>query len=120
MLTAKIVSEVFMDCLFKAGEDTSNAKIVEGVVATFGFNPDRLESHKAEIVALLAELPVEFSKGWTFLNACLDRNGRQWGEHTNIEQLVCLGIAVDKVAYCLPKDLWSVLPGGMPYFQVKE
>ncbi len=65
-------------------------------------------------------MPEEFhennpSGGWTFLNLCNDKNGNQWGEHRNMEELVCLSIALNMGKYLMPKVLWGSLPGGMPY-----
>ena len=89
---------------------------------TIGFHGGRLASHRQEIHDLLNELPgtfmIEDGGGWSFLNACVDKNGRQWGEHRNIEQLLLLGLASGYVTYCLPKETWHMLPGGMPYFTV--
>jgi hypothetical protein len=124
-LTAEHVNAVFMDCIFKDGEDTSNHVVAEGIAHTVGFNPERLESHRQEITDMLAELPDDFKVsgggGYSFLNACLDRNGNQWtGLHQTMEQLVQLGIATNQVEYCLPRDMWSAFPGGMPYFMVKQ
>ena len=121
-LTAKNVNTILMDCLYDDGEDTSNHIKVEAVKLKLGLNPERVEKHKAEIEAMLNQLPKEFKKeiggGYSFLNACLTGEGEQWGEHSNIEELVCLGLAINKVQFSLPKDMWSIMPGGMPYFVV--
>lgn len=122
-LSAERVNEIFLDCLFRDGEDTSSHVRAEGTLYTVGFHPERLESHREEIVGMLDELPNEFKfdggGGWSFLNACNDRHGNQWtGMHQTMDQLVTLGIAISKVAFQLPRELWSVMPGGMPYFTV--
>lgn len=121
-LTATAVEAVFMDCLFKEGEDTSNPVVGDGVIHKFGFHRDRLAAHEPEIKAMLNELPDEFQSdkggGWSFLNACMTRDSEQWGEHQNIEQLMALGIASGKAKLMMPREMWSILPGGMPYFQV--
>lgn len=121
-LTSQNVDTVFMDCLFEDGEDTSNPAIAEGVINKFGFHKDRLESHKEEIKEMLQCLPDEFHRekggGWTFLNACMDRDDIQWGEHQSIEKLLVLGIATGQAKIQMPREMWSILPGGMPYFQV--
>ncbi len=36
------VDAVFMDCLFKEGEDTSNHVRAEGILRNVGFHPQRL------------------------------------------------------------------------------
>jgi len=121
-LTAANVNDVFMDCLFREGEDTSEAIMIEGIVNTFGFHPRRLKSHFSSISALLDHLPDSFHEGkgggMSFLNACQDDKGKQWGEHRNMEQLMCLGIAVNRAKYCTTRDMWPVFPGGVPYFTV--
>jgi hypothetical protein len=124
ILNAERVREIFVACLFKDGE--SQAKFVEaqGVVHTFGFHPGRVHEYRDEIATLLNELPDTFHEehggGWSFLNACMDKHGNHWAEQPTVEQLLVLGIATDKVAYCLPRDMWAVLPGGVPYFMVKK
>lgn len=111
-----------MDCMFKDGEDISDAKIAEGVITKFGFHPSRLESHRIEIGELLAELPEQFQQskggGWSFLNACMTKDDDQWGEHRDIDQLLCLGIAIDQAKILMSREMWSAFPGGMPYFSV--
>ena len=49
----------------------------------------------------------------------MTKSGEQWGEHMNIEQLLALGIATGQAGYPMPKEMWKMLPGGMPYFTVK-
>lgn len=124
-LTAENVCAVFKDCLFKDeevvdGKPVLEPVMVEGVRGVFGFHPKRLEVHKESITELLMQLPEQFQKdkggGWTFLNACMTKDDCQWGEQKNVEQLLVLGLATNKVAYSMPRDMWHVLPGGMPYF----
>jgi len=114
------VHNTLVNCLYKEGENTDNMVVVEGIVRNFGFNPARITTHKAEIDTYIDELPEEFKQGWSFLNMCLDKHGHQWGEHINCEALTVLGIAAGRLEYCCPRELWSVLPGGMPYIQIKE
>ena len=123
-LTSERVTEIFLDCLYREDEDTSNHIKAEGITTNVGFHPERLEGHRAEVEAMLMELPDQFllSKGggWSFLNACMDRNDIQWGGHENVQQLILLGIGLNKVRFCMPRSMWSVLPGGMPYFVVLD
>jgi hypothetical protein len=124
-LSSERVWEIFGDCLFREGEDTSNHIRAEGIMTNVGFHPERLESHRVAIEEMLSELPNEFKQsgggGWTFLNACNDKKGNQWtGEHRVVEQLFLLGIAIDKVKFQLPREVWSALPGGMPYLVVAK
>lgn len=121
-LTAKNVKTILEDCLFRDGEDTSNAVIAEVVMSTLGFHPERLESHKAEIAEMLSELPNEFREseggGWSFLNAYMTKDGEHWGEHPNIDELLALGVASGLAKILLPRSMWAVFPGGLPYFSV--
>lgn len=125
ILTSERVEKIFMDCLFKEGEDTTNYIKAEGIVRDAGFHPERLNSHKQEIEEMLNELPDQFKKsiggGWTFLNACNNKYGNQWTDlHSRMEQLFQLGIAIGKVKYTLPREFWGTLPGGMPYICIEE
>lgn len=126
-INATALEAVFLDCLFKDeeiadGKPPEGAVLVEGVQGKFGFHPQRLESHREEVQAWLAALPHEFRAkeggGWSFLNACMDEDGDQWGEHRNMEQLFCLGMGLGLAKCLMPRDMWSVLPGGMPYYSV--
>jgi hypothetical protein len=121
-LTAQNVSEIFLNCLFKKGEKTENYILAEGVMTKVGFHPERLKDSTLKIEAILNDLPDEFKPnkggGTSFLNACMDNQGNHWGEHKNIDQLVCLGIASGKLTYLMPREMWSALPGGVPYLVV--
>ncbi len=123
VLNAERVNAIFMDCLFRDGEDTSKHVKAEGIVRNVGFHPERLESHRAEVEAMLNELPEQFHKksggGWSFLNACNDKHGNQWtGLHQRMEQLFQLGIGIGTVQCQMPREMWPVLPGGMPYYVI--
>lgn len=124
-LNSKRVETIFMDCLFKDGEDTVNYVRAEGIICNVAFHPQRLERYKDEITELLAELPEEFQKsvggGWSFLNACNDKHGNQWtGEHIRMEQLFQLGVGTGAASLQMPRDVWPLLPGGMPYYVVND
>lgn len=121
-LTAENVEAILKDCFYKDGENAADAKIVEGVVNKFGFNPERLQSHSEAVKELLHCLPDQFQidkgGGWSFLQACMTNTGEQWAEHVNVEQLLVLGLATGHAKLCVPRELWQILPGGMPYFVV--
>lgn len=110
---AEKVRSIVLDSLSEDGE------IIEGVVRSFGFDLDRLEAHRETVKEILEEMPEAFHKetggGWSFLQLCQDKHGYQWGEHENMEELVCVAIALGLAAFQLPRPVWSALPGGMPY-----
>ena len=116
-LTAANVEAVFNACAREGG------RLVQGIVHTFAFDPEVLERRRADIEQMLDGLPGEFHEdiggGWAFLNACMDRDGRQWADlHLTMEKLVTLGLAIGRVRFPMPRDWWKSLPGGMPYFVV--
>ena len=122
-LTAEKVNTTFMNCLFKEGDPTDNHIIGEGVMMKVGFNPERLKESEPVIMEMLNDLPEEFKKtgggGMSFLNMCNDKDGKQWADlHTTMDELVALGNATGKLSFLMPKEMWSVLPGGMPYIVV--
>jgi hypothetical protein len=115
------VHELFLSC---QSRDVANAASIEGIRGTWYLDMPTLEANRAEITEMLMELPDQFKTsggcGWTFLNACDDRCGNQWtGDHARMEELFVMGMGLDLVEYLMPRDLWVVLPGGMPYMVVK-
>ncbi len=124
ILDAERLREIFKDCMFRDGEDTENRVEVEGIMNRFGFHPERLKSHQEEIAAMLAELPDDFMRtkggGMSFLNACYDRHGNHWAEHPTMDMLFSIGTAIGRAKCVMPRAMWSVLPGGMPYYQVEN
>lgn len=128
------VEQLFIECLANAPEDRdlaalaadSEYTIVEGIMHTTGFSTEKLESHRAEIVEMLSWLPTDFRDnvaaggggGWSFLNACEDREGVLWGSHPVMDQLFQLGIGLGVARWLLPRKFWPALPGGMPYVSV--
>lgn len=126
-LTPKRVEEIFEACLY--GEDfatdgfTHQLMTIKGVILSANFDYFLLAMHSLEIENMLRELPDEFKEfsggGWSFLEACNDKHGNQWTSlHRVIDKLFMLGMGIDKVEYLLPREQWSVLPGGMPYLVI--
>lgn len=119
------INAVVYSCLYQQGElDTpgvtpDDAILVKGIVKDFAFHPQRVASYKDVIAGFCNEVGEGFQKskggGQTFLNLCMTRVGSQWGEHADCEALVVLAIATGQGGYCLPRDMWNVFPGGMPY-----
>lgn len=124
-LTSTNVETVFMECLFEEREVEESPVEVEGIMSKVKFHPERLEGHRDNVKAMLAELPDDFQPtgggGTSFLNACNDKSGKQWtGEHHRMEQLFQLGIGLGLAKWCLPREAWPALYGGMPYVMVVE
>lgn len=121
-LTAKNVENIFINCYSSGFNKDSIAG--KGTLSQYFFNRKKINAVKNIIVSFLKQLPDEFQQskggGWSFLNACVDKEGNQWGEHKNIEQLIALGNALDLITFPIPKEIWNILPGGAPYFVVKD
>lgn len=110
---------------FEACYDPAGDVQVDGIMLPARFDKRRLADHAELIAGLLGELPDEFKAsgggGWSFLNACMDRHGRQWtGMHSTMDKLFMLGAGIGMVECQMPRDVWQVLPGRMPYYLVKD
>ena len=117
-LSAKNVQTVFEKCL-SVSRGELDLLYVEGIMGTYDFRKSKIDEHAEDIASMLKELPLEFQKGMSFLNACNNNAGEQWtGLHRRMEELFVLGIAANKVKSVMPRELWSALPGGMPYYMV--
>jgi hypothetical protein len=125
---AEIVDETVKYCLYKLkevkdGNPPEDAIIVDGIIRKFAFHPVRITEKQNKIRWLIDQMPIEFQVqgerggGQSFLKLCVDKNGAQWGEHIDMEALICLGLATGMARYCFPRRLWDALPGGMPYVQ---
>lgn len=124
-LKAETVHDTFMKCLFKDDEPTDNHIVGEGVMTKAGFHPERLKENEKLITEMLADLPDDFKKskggGMSFLNMCNDKDGNQWADlHKTMDELVALGKAIGKLSFLMPREMWDVLPRGMPYIVVED
>lgn len=120
-LTGENIDKIMEQCLFDENEIEANVVKADGIVRIYGFHAERLEANRANIESMIDQLPDEFRKsseggGQSFLNMVVNNKGEQWTDlHFEAEAILCLGIAIGKIRYLLPRDLWPMLPGGMPY-----
>ena len=93
-IDATEVHKILLDCLFRDdeivdGTPSPEPVVSEGIMQRFGFHPARITNNAARIHEILLALPEFFCAdkggGMSFLAACVDANGDQWGEHTNME-----------------------------------
>lgn len=126
VLTTKNVEAVFKDCLFRDNDSSVEPVRTEGVTFNARFHPERLQAHRQTIHNMLAELPEKFKQsngvgGDSFLNTYKDKDGNNWASlHLTQGMLVQLGLAIGEIEYPMPRDVWPVLPGGLPYIMVKQ
>jgi hypothetical protein len=118
-LTPAAVDDLVVKCLAGSTNDSDLIKVA-GIVNDYGFSAAEIEEHKTDIRNLVLELNANFMKdgggGWSFLQLCEDRNGKQWtGLHRTMEGLCCLSIAAGIGKWLLSREHWKHLPGGMPY-----
>ncbi len=132
----QMVDAAFRGCLYTEDELRTLPKnekgvpkgtvLVEGVAHSFGLHPQRLEATREQVTEWLKLLPHQFrtkacggGDGWSFLNACVQEDGNQWtGEHRGVEQLFCLGMGLGLAKLIAPRETWSIMPGGMPYYSI--
>jgi len=120
-LNPKTVESLMKRCALVGMAD---AVTVKGLVNNYHFDKAKIQHHSTEIGELLGELPEAFQAkkggGWSFLNACADKDGELWtGEHRTMEQLFCLGIAAGRAKW-LMREMADIMPGGVPYVVVLE
>lgn len=134
ILNNEALDAVLTECLLTDEEASGATDLQEvvpahGILTSYVFHPQRLEAHADQIHAMLGELgaPYEIRDeahpdaggGWSFLNMCMTKDGEQWtGLHRQQEKLYCLGIGSGWAIELMPKNMWSLLPGGMPYLGV--
>lgn len=121
-LTRSNVQKIMLEAL-PGKENEPGCIKVDGVVATYLLKEDVLSKYKNDIIDMLHQLPDKFTEehqGYSFLEACMTKSEEHWGEHRDIEALMVLGIGIKRVVVPLPKEVWFILPGGVPYFYYTE
>lgn len=119
-LTADNVRRIFMSCLFQEGEDTTDHVVGSGVMTKVGFNPQRIEAARNDVIEMVKCLPEVFiNNGMSFLQMHETAAGDHWGEHRSIDELLCLADALGVLEYPFPREMWGILPGGVPYVNFK-
>ena len=123
------VPEEFKD-ITKDSEDCQERNGIIFVRSIIGqmafFDAAKLEAHKKDIADMLMQLPDEFmftgeGKGWSFVNTGIRKtDGVLWGEQRDMDWLLMLGRALGYVEWLLPRKMWKVLPGGVPYLVVRD
>jgi hypothetical protein len=130
-LTAENVQAVVLSALFTEKErreqdlndtNTGSAVVVHGVRSYFGFHPERIKAVKPQVAELLSHLADGFfqdaGEGLSFICLRETKAGEVWAEDPRVaDDLICLALATGLGEFCLPREKWDVLPGGMPYIR---
>lgn len=123
-LTVENVNAIVVACLPKIEDNPDNLIYGDGLVIRMAFDPEKINKNREHIISMLEQLPDEFQEGkgngWSFLQMCYTKEGVHWGEHQDMDKLVCLGRSIKKVMYLLPRNMWEAFPGGVPYLMVKK
>lgn len=124
-LTSDNVVKTMQECIARSQAQSDDTMLVEGIINDYLLVKSKLQENKKNIESMLKQLPDDFMQskggGMSFLNACMRADGEQWtGLHMVQENLFVLGIGVDAVVMPTPKRMWNILPGGMPYYTVKD
>lgn len=128
MINAEQVKNILRDCLFpEMPADDTKCIGIPSVTRVFALNPSKVELHRSEIFTILRELPLEFwdqksggKDGYTFMSLPFDRDGNQWGGQLRADELMALGLATGYMRYMFSKEMWMMLPGGVPYLIISE
>lgn len=120
-LTTENVKEIFLDC-FLPENYTDDTKVipVSTVTGQFGFDPEKIEKHAADIQQMLSQLSSKFdevNQGYTFMRLPFKgENDEQWGEQIDGDRLMALGLASGWMKLTFEnREMWKVLPGSVPY-----
>lgn len=124
-LTWERVQEIFQECSSGADEDAGDLVEVQVIGSPVWLYKGQLAKHADEIARMLEELPDEFQEklggGMSLVEAAADKHGRWWtGSQGLVLQLFLLGLGIGKVELVSPREVWKMLPGGMPYYVVLE
>lgn len=96
--------------------------LVYGISSSFGFTTAKINEHKEDIHSMLKQLHPTFQHdnggGWSFIYSTQNDKEDTWGGQNDSQALMCLGIAAGVVTVSLPREMWSALPGSVPYFSV--
>lgn len=126
MIDSKKLFEVFQDCLMSK-KDIVNGKakveyiVIEGIINRYCLDKGKLKKHEEFIKEFIKELPDEFVQGWSFLNLCCDEENEQWtSSNIGAEQLMVLAMGINKAQYLVPRTMWDMLPGRVPYIRFNK
>lgn len=100
--------------------DKYSLKTVRAVTLSFGFNKARLEKYRDLVADCIKNIDPAFRHmGGSFLMLCMRKDGSQWGEHRNCDELIALAMGLDMCEFPTPRKMWGVLPGGVPLVKFK-
>lgn len=93
--------------------------VVEGIVNTFVFHPERLMEAAPKVKEMLTRIGCLNTNedGKAFVSLCQEIDGTLWGQHRDMEGLVCLALGLGWAQGVFPREFWSALPAGLPIYR---
>jgi hypothetical protein len=123
LLTNDEVKQITPEDLALLQKDQSDAatcakysiRLVHGALLRMGLHQGRLEKYRPMVIDSIKNLDPVFSHmGGSFLMLCMNKDGGQWGEHQNVDELLALALGLGMCEFTLPRHLWGALPGNLP------
>lgn len=107
----------------RAGLAERGVIVVESCMQMVACVKERLEARRADVESMLSQLEDSFFEtsggGMSLMSMPFTKDGVQWGEQWQADLLYTLAAGLGLAWFTLPRDLWSRLPGGMPYITIK-
>ena len=101
VLTPKTVEDMYVECVHRDGELTSEMLVAPSIRTTTTFSRSRIAQHRQSIRQLLAQLPATFRQapdGERSTLGCYTHGGRQWTQlPSEVDHLFALGVAIEAV-----------------------
>ena len=119
-LTDENVWKVYNKCIYKREElknaDESDFLKVQGIINWYTFSLSKIQEERKHILCLLSQLTYRIRYGTSIERLCNNKKEQEWTQSIlTLEAITCLGIAIGKVEYLLPRETWCLLKKKMPY-----
>lgn len=96
--------------------------IVKGTINNYAFNKQVLAHFRDDVVKMLDQLDDSFMDdaggGMSLMNMVATKNGEHWGEQPTADALFAMANGLGLAHFSLPREMWHILPGSMPYVTV--
>ena len=114
------VTNLYTKCLlsnldFDIDGLTCNFSVGEGVATRCAFSTERLNANRENIACMIDQLQ-DIETAPSFLSLYYNQEGKKWTDEAMVvEMLVQMGTAASMLSFLYPPEIWSLLPGGVPY-----
>ena len=113
-LSSENLMTIFNRCYSKIS--TEETITIDGVFHSYIFEKEKINSERKYIEMLLSKVSQTLNVGCPFLKLNTTYTGSIWTNNTEeIEKLLVLGIAINKIRFLKPRDRWKSFPNGIPF-----